>query len=77
LEKAEGWLLDKLKETIFEKCDGIVAAGQLANLGRELHRLTDRGREKKTWKTRHPGTESNWNCGAKSDYTITWTIEPF
>jgi hypothetical protein len=77
VQVAGPWLRDKLQSVIFEPCDGIVAAGLLANMGRDLHKLTNHGRDKKTWKTRHAGTDADGICGSPSDYTVTWTIAPF
>lgn len=72
----EKWLLDKLTDTAFQNCDGIVAVELRAMIGRDLYLLTDNGRKTVTVKTDHPGTDSPTGCGAKSDYEVTWTIKP-
>jgi len=72
----ESWLMDKLKDAIFESCDGIVAIELRAMMGRDLFILTDNGRKTVTVTTHHPGTNSPTACGAKSDYEVTWTIKP-
>jgi hypothetical protein len=76
LKIAAGWLLGKLQGALFESCDGIVAAELRALTGRELFMLTDNGLKTVTFRTRHDGTESSFNCGDTSEYEVTWTIKP-
>jgi hypothetical protein len=72
----ESWLMDKLKDAIFESCDGVVAGELRAMMGRELFMLTDNGRKTVTGTTHHPGTDSPTACGANSEYEVIWTIKP-
>jgi hypothetical protein len=72
----ESWLMDQLKEAIFESCDGVVAVELRAMIGRDLFMLTDNGRKTVTVTTQHAGTDSPTACGAKSEYEVTWTIKP-
>lgn len=72
----ESWLLGKLTDAVFESCDGVVAVELRAMLGRDLYLMTDNGRKTVTLTTAHAGTDSPTACGAKSDYRVTWTIQP-
>jgi hypothetical protein len=72
----ESWLLGKLTDVIFAKCDGIVAAEMRAMMGRDLFMLTNNGRNPVTVTTTHHGTDSPTGCGANSVYQVTWTIRP-
>jgi hypothetical protein len=76
LKQIESWLLDKLTEAAFEKCDGVVAVELRAMMGRDLYIMTDNGRKTVTVTTRHKGTDSPSVCGSNSNYEVTWTIKP-
>jgi hypothetical protein len=76
LRKIESWLMNKLIDSLFEKCDGLVAVELRAMMGRDLHSLTDNGRKTIKVTTYHEGSDSPGNCGAKSEYEVTWTIQP-
>ncbi|MBI1218691.1 MAG: hypothetical protein GC186_09115 [Rhodobacteraceae bacterium] len=72
----EGWLLGKLNDIIFAKCDGLVAVEMRAMMGRDLFLMTDSGTKTFTTVTTHQGTDSATGCGANSIYEVTWTIKP-
>jgi hypothetical protein len=72
----EPWLMSKLTDIAFANCDGIVAVELRAMIGRDLHILTNNGRNAVTITTTHPGTDSNRGCGSNSKYEVTWTIKP-
>lgn len=76
LGAVESWLLDKLNDIIFVKCDGLVAVEMRAMMGRDLFLLTDSGTKTFTTVTTHQGTDSATGCGANSIYEVTWTIKP-
>jgi hypothetical protein len=76
VSKIESWLLGKLSDAIFKSCDGILAIELRAMMGRDLVIMTDNGTKDVRVTTKHAGTDSSFFCGAKSDYEVTWTINP-
>ena len=76
LSAAEGWLLGKLTDIVFARCDGIVAVEMRAMMGRDLYMMTNNGRNPLTVTTTHHGTDSDVGCGGNSVYDVTWTIRP-
>jgi len=72
----ETWLMDKLKDALFESCDGVVAVELRAMMGRDLYILTGNGAHPVQVTTQHPGAGSPTACGDNSDYEVTWTIKP-
>jgi hypothetical protein len=76
LAAIETWLLGKLTDIVFANCDGIVAVEMRAMMGRDLHILTNSGRNKVSITTTHHGTDSATGCGANSVYDVLWSITP-
>ena len=67
-----GWLIGKLTDIAFARCDGLVAVEMIVVQGDALQRNTAAGPWSVT--TVHPGTDSATGCGANSKYEVTWSI---
>jgi hypothetical protein len=76
LKEAESYLLDKLLNVAFAKCDGVVAVELRAMMGRDLYKMTNNGKDPVRITTRHVGTDSATGCGFNSLYKVDWSITP-
>jgi hypothetical protein len=68
-----GWLISELHTIIEDKCDGVVAIEQYVRRGDELQRIVIGGQPVRMAVV-HKGTDSPAECGAKSEYLVTWSI---
>lgn len=68
-----GYLIDQLHAIWEDKCDGTVAIEQYVRRGDELQKMVIGGPPVRM-AVKHKGTDSPALCGAKSEYTVTWSI---
>jgi hypothetical protein len=68
-----GWLTSELHAIIEDSCDGGLALENFVRRGDELHRMTVGG-DPVIMNVVHKGQDSAFLCGAKSRYTVTWSI---
>jgi hypothetical protein len=66
-------VLQYVGELLSTDCDGPVAGDAYSFTAGELHDLTAAtGQYQKT--VAYHGTDADWRCGSKSEYTVTWSI---
>jgi hypothetical protein len=70
-----GWLVGEILGIVIADCDGPVAAEQPALKGIDLWNRTQVPGASFQHTTYHPGIDSNWGCGANSEYYVTWQIQ--
>lgn len=70
-----GWLVGNILGIVMADCDGPVAAEQPALKGIDLWNRTQVPGASFQHTTYHPGIDSNWGCGANSEYYVTWQIQ--
>jgi hypothetical protein len=76
LAPVEDWLMGQLTSIVFSDCDGVVAVGLEAMMGRDLFMMTNNGTKPVIVTTTHNGTTSPVGCGGNSVYQVTWSITP-
>ena len=76
LAPVEDWLMGQLTSIVFADCDGVVAVGLEAMMGRDLFMMTNNGAKPVVVTTTHNGTDLPVGCFGNSVYQVTWSITP-